>query len=138
MLPENDKQTLEDHETVWMGTCEFETLPEVYKIAGSGLEGAANLLLKPCQQNEMEKHWKSNEIECQIQTEIRRKMSDIVEDIYRAWKVSPTPEMVSTHVSGILGECYSFWDEKVEDGLPVTRFEQQDWFKIIQNQLTMY
>ena len=39
-------------------------MPEAYEIAGSGLEGAANLLLKLCQQNEMEKHWKSNEIKC--------------------------------------------------------------------------
>ena len=41
---------------------------------------------------------------------------DIVEEIYRAWKVSPTPETVSTCVSWILLECYSFWDEEKEDG----------------------
>ena len=45
-------------------------MPEVFEIAGSGLEGTANLLLKLCQQNEMEKHGKSNEIKCQIETEI--------------------------------------------------------------------
>ena len=29
-------------------------------------------------------------------------MWDIVEEICRVWKVSPTPEMVSTNVNGIL------------------------------------
>ena len=65
-------------------------------------------------------------------------MWDIVEEIYRAWKVMPTPETLSTDVSRILSECYSFWDEEEEDGPPIIRFEEQDWFEIIQNQLTMY
>ena len=43
-----------------------------------------------------------------MKTEIRRKMWDIVEEVYRAWKVSPTPETVGTDVSGILGVCHSF------------------------------
>ena len=64
-------------------------------------------------------------------------MWDTVEEIYRAWKVSP---MVSTDAYGILGEWYSFWDEdeEEEDGPPIIRIEEQDWFEIIQNQLTMY
>ena len=76
---------------------------------------AANLLLKLCQQNEMEKHWKSNEIQCQIETETRRKVWDIVEEIYRDWKVSPTLETVSTSADGILGASCDFWDEDEED-----------------------
>ena len=60
---------------------------------------------------------------------------DIAEEIYRAWKDSPTPETVSTSVSWILGECYSFWDEEEEDGLPIIRVEEQEWFEIMQNQL---
>ena len=103
-----------------------ETMPEVFEITGSGLEGAANLLLKLGQQNEMAKHGKSNEIKCHL-----RKMWDIVEAIYRAWKVSPTPETVSANVSGILGECYSFWDEEEEDGPPIIHIEEQDLFEII-------
>ena len=46
-------------------------MPEVYEIAGGALEGAANLLLKLCQQNEMEKHENSNDIKCQMETDIR-------------------------------------------------------------------
>ena len=65
-------------------------------------------------------------------------MWDIVEDIYRSWKVMPTHETLSTDVSWNLGECYSFWDEEEEDGPPMIRIEEQDWFEIIQNQLTMY
>ena len=95
-------------------------MPEVYEIAGSGLEGAAHLLLKLCKQNEMEKHGKSNEIKCQIETEIRRKMWEIVEEIHRAWKVPPTP------------------DEEEEGWPAIILIEEQDWFEIIRNQLTMY
>ena len=45
-------------------------------------------------------------------------MWDIVEDIYRSWKVMPTHETLTTD--------------------PMIRIEEQDWFEIIQNQLTMY
>ena len=107
-----------DHPILDETLSEDETMPKVYEIAGRGLEGAANLLLKLCQRNELEKHGKSNETKCQIETEIRRNMCQIEEDICRAWKGSPTPETVSTNVSGILGECYSFWDEEEEDGHP--------------------
>ena len=31
------------------------------------------------------------------------------------WRVSPTPETVSSVVSAILGECYSLWDEEEEE-----------------------
>ena len=86
----------------------------------------------------MEKHWKSNETGCPMEMDIRRKMWDIVKEIYRAWKVSPAPETVSTDASQILGECYSFWDDEDEDGPPIIRTEEQDWFKIIRNQLTVY
>ena len=47
---------------------------------------------KLCQQNEMEKHGKSNKIKCQIEVETRRTLWDIVEEIYRDPKVSPKPE----------------------------------------------
>ena len=50
----------------------------------------------------------------------------------------PTPETLSTDVSGILGECHSFWREEEENGHPITRIEEQDLFEIIQSQLTMY
>ena len=65
-------------------------------------------------------------------------MWDIVEEMYRAWKVMPTPETLSTDVSRILGECYSFWEEEEEDGPPIIRIEEQDSFDIILNQFTMY
>ena len=125
LLPETDKQTLEVHETIWSGTCEDETLPEIdeiaedetspeiHEIAGSGL--AANLLLKLCQQNEMEKHRNSNDIKRQIETETRRVIWDIVEEICRDWKVSPAQEMMSTSVNGILGASHDFWDEDEEE-----------------------
>ena len=48
---------------------EDETSPEIHDIADSGFERAANFLLTLCQQNEMEKHGKSNEIQRQIETE---------------------------------------------------------------------
>ena len=90
----------------------------------------------------MEKHWKSNEIQCQIETETRRTMWDIAEDIYRGWKVSPPPETVSTSVNGILGASCDFWDEdekeEDEDGHPIIRVEEQEWLEVIQNLLTMY
>ena len=81
--------------------------PKIHEIAGSGLERAANLLLKLCQQNEMEKHGKLNEIQCQTETE-SRSMWDIVDEVYRDWKVSPPPKTVSTSVNGILGASYGF------------------------------
>ena len=56
-------------------------MPVVYEIAGSGLKSVANLLLNLWQQNEMEKHGRSNEIKCQMGTETRRTMWDIVEEI---------------------------------------------------------
>ena len=65
-------------------------------------------------------------------------MWDIVEETCRVWKVSPTPEMVSANVNGNLGECHSFWNEKEEDGPPIIRVEEQEWFEIIQNLLTMF
>ena len=46
LLPENDKQTLEDHETLWLETAEDEMLLKVCEIAGSGLEGAQTLSRK--------------------------------------------------------------------------------------------
>ena len=70
----------------------METMPRVCEIAGNGLEGTVNLLLKLCRQNEMEKHGKSNEIKCQMEMEIRRMMWDTVEEIYKTCKVSPTPD----------------------------------------------
>ena len=97
---------------------EDETSPEIHEIAGSALERAAKLLLILCPQNEMEKHGKSNEVQRQIETETRRTMWDIVEEICRDWKVSPPLETVSTSVNGILGASYDFWDEEEEDGLP--------------------
>ena len=117
-LREHDKQTLEVHETIWSETCEDETLPEIQEIAGSGLESAANLLLKLCQLNEMEKLGKWTEIQRQIETE---------------------PETVSTSVNGILGASYEFWDddEEEEDGPPIFCVEEQEWFDAFQNQLTM-
>ena len=42
------------------------------------------------------------------------------------WKVSPTPETVSTNVSGILGECHSFCDEEEEGGRPIILIDEQD------------
>ena len=112
---ENDKQIRELHETTWLEIADDETSPEIDDIAGIGLVRAANLLLKLCQQNEMEKHGKSNEIQCQIETKTRRTMWDIVEEIYRDWKVSAPPETVSTSVNGMLGANYDFWDEDEED-----------------------
>ena len=115
-------------------------MPVVYEIAGSGLKSVANLLLNLWQQNEMEKHGKSNEIKCQMGTETRRTMWDIVEEIFRDWKVSPTPETVSSSVNGILGASYDFCDEdeEEEDGHPIIRVEEQEWLEVIQNLLTMY
>ena len=40
---------------------------------------------------------------------------DIVEEIHRDPKVSPTPETVSTSVNGILGAGCEFWDEDEEE-----------------------
>ena len=119
---------------------EDETSPEIHEIAGSGLERAANLLLKLFQQNEMEKHGKSNEIKCQTETETRRTIRDIVEEIYRDWRFSPTLETVSTSVSGVLGASYDFWDEgeEEEDGPPIIRVEEQEWLEVIQNPLTIF
>ena len=50
---------------------------------------------------------KSNETQRQIETETHRAIWDTVEEIYRDWKVSPTPETVSTSVNGIVGA--SLW-----------------------------
>ena len=38
-----------------------------------------------------------------------------MEEIYKDWKVSPTPETVSTSVNGILGASCDFWDEDKEE-----------------------
>ena len=65
---------------------EDETLPEIHEIADSGFERVANFLLTLCQQNETEKHGKSSEIQRQIETEARRAIRYIVEEIYRDWK----------------------------------------------------
>ena len=54
-------------------------------------------------------------IKRRIETEIRRKVLDFVEEIYGAWKVSPTLEMMSENVSGILGVSSSSWDQERED-----------------------
>ena len=70
-----------------------ETSPEIHDISDSEFEEAANLMLTLCQQNEMERH----------------------EEIYRGWKVWPTPETVGTSVNGILGASCEFWDEDEED-----------------------
>ena len=52
-----------------------------------------------------------------IETKTRRAMwyivGDPVEEIYRGWRVSPTPE--GTSVEGILAASYDFWDEEEED-----------------------
>ena len=152
LRPESDKQTPELHEIIWSEIAEDETLPEIFEIAedetspeiheivGSGLGRAANLLLKLCQQNEMEKLWKSNDINGQIETNSRRTMWDMVEEIYRDWQVSPILETVSSSVNGILGASYDFWDEddEEEDGPPIIRVEEQEWLEVIQNLLTMY
>ena len=122
LRPDNDKQTpTKLHETIWSEIAEDERLPEMYEIAGQ--------LVELCQRNEMEKHGKSNEIKCQIETETRRMMWDIVEEIYRDWKVSPTTET-----------SYDFWDEddEDEDGHPIIRVEEQEWLEVIQNLLTVY
>ena len=60
-------------------------------------------------------------------------MWDIVGEFYRAWKVSPTLEMMSDNVSRILGESYSFWEE--EERPSIIRVEEQEWFQAIQNPL---
>ena len=117
VVAENDKQTLEVHETIWSETLEDGTSPEIHEIAGS-LESAANLLLKLCPQNEMEKHGKSNEIKRQRETDTCRAIWDIVEEIHRDWKIWPTAETVSTSVNGILGASHEFWDEDEEEDGP--------------------
>ena len=89
-------------------------------IADRGFEEAANLMLTMCKQSETEKHGEPSEIHRQMETETRRAIRYIVEDIYSGWRVSPTPETVGTSVSGILGASYDFWDEdeEVEDTSP--------------------
>ena len=96
-----EDETLPEIREVAAGVCEIagdETSPETHETAGSGPERAVNILLKLCQQIEMEKH--GNEIQCQVETETRRTMWDIVEEIYRDWKVSPPPETVSRSRNG--------------------------------------
>ena len=112
---------------------EDETSPEIHDIADSGSGRAANLLLTLCQQNEMEKHGKSNEIQRQIETETRRVIWYIVEEIFRDWKASLTPETVGTSVKRILGASYEFRDEEEEDGPPIIRVEDQEWLEITDN-----
>ena len=98
----------------------------MYEIAGSGLERAAKLSLKLCQQNEVEKHGKSNETKMSDGDGNPTKDVDIVKEFCRVWTVSPTPETVSANVSGNLGDFYSFWDEIEKDGLPIIRIEEQN------------
>ena len=100
-------------------TAEDEMSPEMHDISDRGFEEAANLMLTLCQQNEMEKHRKSREIQRHIETETRRAIWYIVED-------------------GILGACYDFWDEdeEDEDGTPIIRVEEHEWLEIIQHLLT--
>ena len=65
-------------------------------------------------------------------------MWDIVEEMHRALKVSPTLKTVRTTLfPGILGERHSIWDKEEEDGPPTIRIEEQDWLEIIRNQLSM-
>ena len=61
-------------------TAEDEMSPEMHDISDRGFEEAANLMLTLCQQNEMEKHRKSREIQRHIETETRRAIWYIVED----------------------------------------------------------
>ena len=119
------------------GRCEFFFEGFEFLVCS---ESAANLLLKLCQQNEMEKHWKIERNPTSDTNGNRRAIWDFVGEIYRDWKASPTPETVSTCVNGILGASCEFWDEdeEEEDGLPIIRVEEQEWFGVIQNQLTMY
>ena len=83
---------------------------------------------------------RSDEIPCQMETETRRTMWDIVEEIFRDWKVSPTTETVSSSVNGILGASCDFWDEdeEEEDEPPIIPVEEQDWLEVISNLLTTY
>ena len=133
-----DDKTLPETLPEMYEIAENETSPEIHDIADRGFEEAANLMLTLCQQNEMEKHGKSREIQHHIETETRRAMWHIVENIYRGWRVSPTLETVGTSVNGILGASYDFWDEdeEDEDGPPIIRVEEQEWLEIIQHLLT--
>ena len=136
---DEDETLPELHETVpeVYETAEDETSPEIHDIAVRGFEEAANLMVTLCQQNEMGKHGKSREIQRHIETETRRAMWYIVEEIYRGWRVSPTPETVGTSVNGILGASCDFWyEDEDEDGHPIIRVEEQEWLEIIQHLLT--
>ena len=89
-------------------TSEDETMPEVYEITDGVFEEAANLMLTLYHQNETEKHGKSSEIQRHIEVVTRRAIWHFVEEIYRGWRVSPTPETMCTSVDGILGASYDF------------------------------
>ena len=97
-------------------TSEDETMPEEKENTDRGFEDAANLMLTLCQQNEMEKHEKSREIQRHIEIETRRAIWYIVEEICRGWRISPSPETMGASVDRILGASYDFWDEDEEDG----------------------
>ena len=98
-------------------TSEDKTMPEEKEETDRGFEDAANLMLTLCQQNEMEKQEKSREIQRHIETE-RRAIRYIVEEIYKGWRVSPSPETMGASVDGILGASCDFWDEDDGDGSP--------------------
>ena len=40
-------------------------------------------------------------------------------------------DVSNERLPGILGECCSFWDEEEEDGPPIFRVEEQEWFEIV-------
>ena len=111
-------------------TSEDETMPEEKENTDRGFEDAANLMLTLCQQNETEKHEKSLEIQRHIETETRRAIWYIVEEIYRGWRVSPSPETMGA------------WAQAVNSGMrmrkmgtapPIIRIEYKE---IIQHVLT--
>ena len=57
--------------------------------------------------------------ESRAETETRRAIWYVVEEIYRGWRVSPTPATVGTSVNGILVASYDFWyEDEDEDGSP--------------------
>ena len=136
------RRRLADDETMpeTYETAEDETSPEVHDQADRGFEEAANLMLTMCQQSEMEKLGEPSAIQRQTETETRRTTQHFVEEICSGWRVSPTPEIVGTCVSGILGASNDFWDEdeEDEDGPPIIRVDEEEWLENVQLLFTVY